>query len=125
MAINCSDPVTVNEGNDLTCLCRSKGGNPPTNLTWYDKDRNQIGKTSYGENELTLTNVNKQRSGRYKCKGQSYILRDEKSFEVKVRLNRKSDDCSVKYDLTDYVECDCYVRDYCMHITLNTNISSI
>ena len=84
MTINCSDRATVNEGDDFTCVCQSQGGNPPANLTWY-KDGAQIGKTSFGENILTLTNVTKQDSGRYTCKAQSYTLVDEKSFELIVR----------------------------------------
>ena len=88
MTINCSDPTTVNENNDLTCECRDEEGNPQANLTWY-KDGVQIDKTSYGKNILTLTNVTKQDSGRYTCKAQSYILTDEESFEVIVRLNCK------------------------------------
>jgi hypothetical protein len=92
VSINCSDPTTVNENNDLTCVCKSEGGNPPANLTWYDENGTQIGNTSYGENVLTLPKVTNQDSGkRYSCKGQSYILTDEKSFEVKVRPNCKYD----------------------------------
>ena len=99
MIINCSDPTTVNENNDLTCVCRDEEGNPQANLTWYDKDGVQIGNTGYGENILALANVTKQDSGtrRYKCKGQSYILTDEKSFEVKVTPNCKYDLCNEKH----------------------------
>ena len=79
--INCSDPTTVNEGDDLTCECRDEDGNPPANLTWY-KDGVQIGSTTYGEYILTLTNVNKQGSGRYTCKAQSHTVVEEKSFKL-------------------------------------------
>ena len=86
---NCSDPTTVNEDDDVTCVCKSTGGVPKANVTWYDKDDVQIGNTSYGENILTLTKVTKQYSGRYTCKAQSFTLTDEESFEVKVGLNCK------------------------------------
>ena len=82
VTINCSDPTTVNEGDEFTSVCRSEGGNPPANLTWYDKDGVQIGSTSFGENILTLTNVNKQDSGRYTCKAQSYTLVDVKPCQI-------------------------------------------
>ena len=81
MTINCSDPTTINEGDDFTGVCQSEGGNPPANLTWC-KDGVQIDSTSFGENILTLTNVNKQDSGRYACKAQSYTLVDEKSCGI-------------------------------------------
>jgi hypothetical protein len=90
VTIGCSDPTRVNEGSNLTCVCRREGGNPPANLTW-DKDGKQIGNASYGENRLTLTNVNKNDNGIYTCIAQSYTLKDEKSIEVKVRLNCKYD----------------------------------
>ncbi len=89
MIINCSDPTTVNEDDDLVCVCRDEEGNPPVNLIWYE-DGNQIGNTTYGGNILTLTNVTKQHSGRrYTCKARSYTLEGEKSFELIVRPNCK------------------------------------
>jgi hypothetical protein len=87
---NCSDPTTVNEGNNLACVSTSKDGNPRGNLTWY-KDGAQIGNATYGENILILTNASKNDSGNYTCIAQSYTLKDEKSIEVKVRLNCKYD----------------------------------
>ena len=90
MTINCFDPTTVNEGDGFTCVCRSQGGNPPANRTWYKDAGVQIGRTSFGENILTLTNVIKQDSGRYTCKAQSYTLMDEESFKLIVHC---------KYDL--------------------------
>ena len=93
MTINCSDPTTINEGDDFISVCRSEGGNPPANLTWYE-DGNQIGSTSFGENILPLTNVNKQDSGRYTCKAQSYTLVDIKSFELIVHCKYMIDSSS-------------------------------
>ncbi|CAB4043864.1 vascular cell adhesion 1-like isoform X2, partial [Paramuricea clavata] len=82
VTINCSSPVIVNEGDDFTCVCRSEGGNPPANVTWYDKDGKQMAK-SFGENSLNLTDVSKQDIGTYKCVVQRYNLTDEELIEVK------------------------------------------
>jgi hypothetical protein len=88
VTINCPSHITLNEGDGFTCVCTSEGRNPPANLTWY-KYGKQIGNASYGENRLTLINVNKNNNGIITCKAQSYTLKDEKSIEVKVRLNCK------------------------------------
>ena len=79
--INCSSPIKINEGENLTCECRGEGGNPPANVTWY-KDGKQIGEVRYEINLLNLTNVNEEDSGTYKCVVQSYTLKDQKSIEV-------------------------------------------
>ncbi|CAB4044487.1 muscle, skeletal receptor tyrosine kinase-like, partial, partial [Paramuricea clavata] len=84
--INCPSHITLDEGEDCTCVCTEQGGNPPANLTWY-KDGKQINNASYGENILTLTNVTKLDIGTYKCVAQSYTLTDEGSIEVNVTLN--------------------------------------
>jgi hypothetical protein len=57
VTINCSSAVIVNEGDDFTCVCRGEGGNPPANVTWYDKDGVQIGGTGKEEQTLTRSNV--------------------------------------------------------------------
>ena len=87
MTLSCSSPITVNEGDDVTCVCRGEGGNPPANVTWY-KDGVQIGGTGIEEQTLTLSNVNGTDSGTYKCMAESHInATDEKSIEL--RLNCK------------------------------------
>ena len=91
LTINCSSRITLDEGDDFTCVGRSEGGNPPANVTWYNGGNQQISKASYGENSLTLINVGKQDIGTYKCVAQSYILMDEESIEVIVTLNCKYD----------------------------------
>ena len=57
VTINCSSAVIVNEGDDFTCVYGGKGGNPPANVTWYDKDGVQIGGTGKEEQTLTRSNV--------------------------------------------------------------------
>ena len=88
MTLSCSSPITVNESGDFICVCRSEGGNPPANVTWY-KDGVQIGGTGNEEQTLTLRNVDGTDSGTYKCVAQSHTLAEEKLVEVKVRLNCK------------------------------------
>ena len=81
VTINCSTPVTVNVGDDVTCLCEGKGGYPPADVTWY-KNEIQIGNTKKKENVLTLSNINKTDSGTYVCVGKSHYLIDKSSIEV-------------------------------------------
>ena len=86
VTINCSGPVLLNENDDFTCECRSKGGKPPVSITWY-KDKKQITESTYwGENTLHLNDVNKKDSGIYTCVAQSNntLAKDKKSIEITV-----------------------------------------
>ena len=76
VTLSCSSPITVNEGDDFTCVCRGEGGNPPANVAWY-KDGVQIGGTGIEEQTLTLSNVNGTDNG-------TYNATDEKSIEIKL-----------------------------------------
>ncbi len=71
VTIICSSPFIVGEGDNVTCVCRGKGGNPPANVTWF-KDGVQIGKTGKEEQKLTLSNVSRAENGTYKCVAQSH-----------------------------------------------------
>jgi hypothetical protein len=82
VTLSCSSPITVNEGDNVTCVCRGEDGNPPANVTWYDKDGVQIGGTGKEEQTLTLSNVVKTVSGTYKCAAKSHTLTDQKSIEI-------------------------------------------
>ncbi len=87
MIINCSSPLIVNEGDDFTCLCEAKGGKPPANVTW-EKDGVPEPDGSEKENKtLTRINVNGADSGTYTCVAKGHTLTNNKSIEVKVRLN--------------------------------------
>ena len=89
MTLSCSNPIIVNEGDNFTCVCRGKGGNPPADITWY-KDGVQIGRTGKEEQTLTVRNVNGADTGTYKCVAQSYInATNETSIEIIVKLNCK------------------------------------
>ena len=87
VTINCSSPVKISESEDLTCVCRGEGGNPPANVTWYKDDGTSYVKSAV----LELNNANEINNHTYKCVVQSYTLKDEKSIEVivyrKYKLN--------------------------------------
>ena len=86
--IDCCGTITINEGDDITCLCKGEGGNPPATVSWF-KDDVQVGERGKEEQVLTLSNVDKSASGRYKCVAKSYNLTDETSLKVIVHVNRK------------------------------------
>ena len=81
MTFNCSSPIIVDEGDNVTCVCRGQGGNPPANVTWY-KDNRKIGGTGKEEKTLTLKDVDRTASGTYKCVAQSHNLTDDKLLEM-------------------------------------------
>ena len=81
MTLSCSSPVTLNEGDDVTCECRGEGGNPPADVTWY-RDAKKIGETKKKNNTLSLSNVDKRASGTYKCEAKSFTLMVQKSTEI-------------------------------------------
>ena len=76
--------IEVNEGDNVTFVCRGVGGNPPANVTWY-KDGVQISETKQENNTLNLYDVNGTDRGNYTCAAQSYpteAFKDEKSREL-------------------------------------------
>ena len=84
MILNCSSPVTLLENENFTCLCRSKGGNPPANVTWY-KDGVEISDVGTVRRTLSLLNVGRPNLGTYKCVATSFPHKsytEEKSIQV-------------------------------------------
>ena len=78
MTVNCSRCITVKEEDDITCVCKGQGGNPPAKVTWY-KDCIQVGETGKEEQTLIRRNVSEADSGMYTCVAQSHInMTDEK-----------------------------------------------
>ena len=90
--LSCSSPITLNEGDDFTCVCTyvGEGGNPPANVTWF-KDDVKINGTGSVKNILTLSNVNERSSGRYTCLAQNYNhSKCEDRKAIKVQVNQRS-----------------------------------
>ncbi|CAB3986177.1 opioid-binding cell adhesion molecule isoform X4 [Paramuricea clavata] len=86
VTFSCSSAVTVNEGDNFTCVCRGEGGNPPADVTWY-KDGTQIGGTGKEKKTLTLSDVSRTNRGTYECEARSHTddrFADKKSIEVEV-----------------------------------------
>ncbi|XP_028399291.1 hemicentin-1-like [Dendronephthya gigantea] len=92
---NC--PVRPDEGDNFTCLCKSKGGNPPPNVTWY-KDGVKISDVGTVNQTLNIWNINRKDTGTYKCVATSYPninYTDEKSCQVIV--NFKPTNTEIKF----------------------------
>ncbi|XP_028411948.1 deleted in malignant brain tumors 1 protein-like [Dendronephthya gigantea] len=83
VTVNCSNLITVHQGDSITCVCRGEGGIPAASVTWY-KNQTQVGETGIEQETLVLVNLDVSDSGSYKCVAQSDQLRDEKSIEVVV-----------------------------------------
>jgi hypothetical protein len=81
VGLSCSSLIEVNKGDDITCVCKGVGGNPPANVTWY-KDGVQLSETGIENRTLSLGNVDRTASGIYKCVAESHTLTDEKSVEI-------------------------------------------
>ena len=64
--------MTVNQTDDVTCLCEGKGGRPPANVTWHDENGYKINETGKEEQMLNLRNVDKSDRGTYTCVAKSY-----------------------------------------------------
>ena len=70
IAVDCSDPSTVHEGDNFRCECKGTNGNPPADVTWY-KDNTQIGDTGIENANLSLSNVGIENNGTYRCEAKS------------------------------------------------------
>jgi hypothetical protein len=92
VTFSCSSRTTVNEGDDFTCVCRSEGGIPPADVTWY-KDGVQIGGKGKEEQTLSLSDISRIGSGTYECEARSHTddrFSDKKSIEVDVNCKYDS-----------------------------------
>ncbi|XP_028399372.1 uncharacterized protein LOC114522819 [Dendronephthya gigantea] len=71
VSLDCSTLITLNEGENFVCLCRSEDGKPPANVTWY---KNEVKFTDVGTEKqiLNLINVSSTDGGTYKCVATNY-----------------------------------------------------
>ena len=60
------------EGDYFACECEGTDGNPPADVTWY-KDDKKIGGTGKEKAILSLSNVDKDENGTYRCEAKSGI----------------------------------------------------
>ena len=108
---NCSCPIALNEGDDFTCLCEGKGGNPPANVTWY-KNGVKFSDVGTEKQTLNLLNVSKANNGTYQCKAASYgheKYTDEKSCEVIVYCK-----CAILIHIIHKILCKRFGRTACV-----------
>ncbi len=87
VTFSCASSITLNEGDNFTCVCKGEGGSPPANVTWC-KDNVQISETGKENQTLTVVGVNETDSGTYKCEARSHTndsFADEKSIKLIVR----------------------------------------
>jgi hypothetical protein len=91
VTINCTSPLkqghrlTVDEGENFTCVCKAEGGNPPANVTWEKDGVLEPEGAGMKQQTLTRNNVSETDKGRYTCVGKSHTLTNNKSIEVSVR----------------------------------------
>ena len=82
--VNCStcSSTTVIEGDYFACECKGADGNPPADVTWYNKDDEEI-VTEKEKAILRFTNVYKDNSGTYRCEAKSHEkVKNETSIEL-------------------------------------------
>ncbi|XP_046858275.1 carcinoembryonic antigen-related cell adhesion molecule 6-like isoform X2 [Xenia sp. Carnegie-2017] len=93
VSIDCSSPLFVNEGDNVSCVCRGEGGNPPANVTWFDKDSTTVRGFGVESATLVITGASPNDRGSYKCKAESFNdprFIDEKSIEIIVNYQPRN-----------------------------------
>ena len=80
---NCSTSLKVKEGDDVLCLCNSKGGNPAPAASWY-KNGMVVNGVGHLNNMLSLKNISRNDNGNYICVVKSLDLRDATQVVIQV-----------------------------------------
>ena len=85
---NCSTPLKVKEGDDVVCLCNSKGGNPAPTASWY-KNGIVVNGAGHSKNLLFLKNMSRNDNWTYSCVVKSLALSNATQvvIEVQCKLN--------------------------------------
>ena len=80
---NCSTPLKVKEGDDVVCLCNSKGGNPAPTALWY-KNGLVVNGAGHLKNVLSLKNISRNDNWTYSCVVKSLDLSDATQVVIQV-----------------------------------------
>ena len=81
---NCSNPHKVKEGDDVLCLCISKGGNPAPSALWY-KNGIVVNGAGHLKNMLSLNNISRNDNWTYSCVVKSLDLSDATQVVIQVQ----------------------------------------
>ena len=81
---NCSTPLKLKEGDDVVCLCNSKGGNPAPTASWY-KNGMEINGAGYSKKLLFLKNISTNDNWTYSCVVKSLDLSDATQLVIQVQ----------------------------------------
>ena len=81
---NCSTPLKVKEGDDVVCLCNSKGGNPAPTASWY-KNGILVNGAGHSKNLLFLKNMSRSDNATYSCLVKSLDLSDATQLVIQVQ----------------------------------------
>ena len=81
---NCSTPLKVDEGDDVVCLCNSKGDKPAPTASWY-KNGIVVNGAGYLKNLLFLKNISRNDSATYSCVVKSLDLRNSTQVVIQVQ----------------------------------------
>ena len=81
---NCSNPLKVKEGDDVVCLCNSKGGSAAPTALWYTNGM-VVNGAGYSKNLLFLKSICKSDSATYSCVVKSLDLRNSTQVVIQVQ----------------------------------------
>ncbi|XP_028416919.1 neural cell adhesion molecule 1-like [Dendronephthya gigantea] len=84
VTVSCSSQVIAKEGDNITCVCTEQGSNPPATLTWY-KDGKQITDQQKERQTLSLSNIERDDNGTYRCEAKHLVSDEEESIEIIVQ----------------------------------------
>ncbi|XP_046858257.1 pregnancy-specific beta-1-glycoprotein 6-like isoform X2 [Xenia sp. Carnegie-2017] len=93
VVINCSTPLVVSKGDNVSCVCRGEGGNPPAKVTWFDRNNGTGLEFGVKSATLVITGASPNDRGSYRCKAESFNdprFIDEKSIEIKVNYQPRN-----------------------------------
>ena len=81
---NCSTSLKVKEGDDVVCLCNSKGSNPAPTVSWY---KNGLVVNGAGDlkNMLSLKNISRNDNENYSCVVKSLDLSHATEVVIQVQ----------------------------------------